>query len=258
VHEYLVREYPSKKVPNITPYFWVVKILTTAMGEATSDYLVHRIDPAIAAVFGAIVFAAALAWQLMVRKYIPGVYWLAAAMVAVFGTMVADAIHVKLLVPYSTSVFDFTVILIVIFVVWFRVEKSLSIHSITTARRELFYWATVLATFALGTAVGDLTAFTFKLGFFSSGLVFAGVIAVPAILYRLKILGEVAAFWFAYIVTRPLGASFADWMGVPHNLSGLNFGRLVVAGGLTILIVAIVAFLTVTHADEPQANGPRF
>jgi uncharacterized membrane-anchored protein len=173
-----------------------------------------------------------MALQLSVRRYIAWVYWLAVIMVAVFGTMIADATHIELGVPYAISSILFAVILAVVFVAWYRTEGTLSIHSILTLRRELFYWATVCATFALGTAVGDMTASTFHLGYLVSGILFAVVIAVPAAAHRFADLDAVVAFWFAYIVTRPLGASFADWVGVPHALGGLNWGRGTVSVGL--------------------------
>jgi uncharacterized membrane-anchored protein len=238
-----------RKVPEVAAFFWIVKVLTTAMGEATSDYAVHRIDPVIAVGLGAIAFALALALQLAVRRYIAWIYWLAVVMVAVFGTMCADVLHVKFGIPYGVSATLFAVILTVIFVVWYWFEGTLSIHSIVTPRRELFYWATVAATFALGTAVGDLTAYTFHLGFFSSGVLFAIVISVPALAYRFAGVPEVLAFWSAYIVTRPLGASFADWMGKPRSLGGLNWGSANVAIVLTMAIVVAVAYLSVSRVD---------
>jgi uncharacterized membrane-anchored protein len=169
-------------------------------------------------------------------------------MVAVFGTMAADVTHVVLGIPYLVSTVFFAVALAVIFVVWYASEKTLSIHSINTPRREMFYWATVIATFALGTAAGDLTAVTRGLGYFSSGVLFAVLFAVPALAYRLFGLNEVVAFWFAYIITRPLGASFADWLGKPY-LGGLGLGDTQVSLVLTILIIGFVGYLTVTRKD---------
>jgi uncharacterized membrane-anchored protein len=169
-------------------------------------------------------------------------------MVAIFGTMAADVAHVVLGIPYEVSTVCFAAALAVIFVVWYRSEKTLSIHSINTPRRELFYWATVMATFALGTAVGDLTAATLGLGYFSSGVLFAVLFAAPALAYWLFGLNEIAAFWFAYIMTRPLGASFADWFGKPI-LGGLGLGDTKVALVLTILIIGFVSYLTVTRKD---------
>jgi uncharacterized membrane-anchored protein len=239
----------GRKVPEITAYFWIVKILTTAMGEAISDFSVHRIDPVIAVVFGAMGLAVALSVQLLVRRYIAWVYWLAVVMVAIFGTMAADVIHVRFGVPYVASAAGFSVALILVFLAWYRTEGTLSIHSIDTPRRELFYWATVLATFALGTAAGDMTAYTFHRGFFVSGLIFTAVIAIPALAYRFVGLNEVTAFWFAYIVTRPLGASFADWMGTPRSIGGLDLGRGNVSIVLTVLIVGFVAYLQISRVD---------
>src|SRR5262249_27594752 len=159
--------------------FWAVKILTTAMGEAVSDYLVKTINPYLAVFAGFVVFAIAITWQFRVPDYRSWPYWTAVAMVAVFGTMVADALHVGVGVPYKVSVKMFAVALAVIFVIWYRFEHTLSIHSITTKRREFFYWATVCCTFALGTATGDLTAVTLHLGYFTSGVVFTLAILLP-------------------------------------------------------------------------------
>ncbi len=246
-----------RKVPEITAYFWILKVLTTGMGEATSDYSVRRIDPYLAVGLGAVAFAAALILQLWVRRYIAWVYWLAVVMVAIFGTMVADALHIQLGVPYAVSTVGFAVALTAIFIVWYLAERTLSIHHITTLRRELFYWATVCATFALGTAAGDLTAYTFRLGFLASGILFAVVIAVPALAHRFARLNAVVAFWFAYIITRPLGASFADWMGVPHALGGLNWGRGTVSVSLTIVIACLVGYLSVSRVDVEEEGDRR-
>jgi uncharacterized membrane-anchored protein len=237
-----------RKVPEVTIYFWIIKLLSTAMGESTSDYLVYHINPYIAVALGCIGLIASLVLQLLVRRYVAWIYWLAVVMVAIFGTMAADVMHVVLGIPYLVSTVFFAVVLAVIFVVWYASEKTLSIHSINTPRREMFYWATVIATFALGTAVGDLTAATLGLGYFASGVLFAVLFAVPALAYRLFGLNEVVAFWFAYIMTRPLGASFADWFGKPI-LGGLGLGDTKVALVLTILIIGFVGYLTVTRKD---------
>jgi uncharacterized membrane-anchored protein len=163
--------------------------------------------------------------------------------------MAADVLHIGLHVPYVASTVFFAVALAVIFVVWHRSEGTVSIHSIFTRRRELFYWSAVMATFALGTAAGDMTARTLGLGYFVSGVMFAGLIAIPAIGWRWLRLDPIVAFWFAYIVTRPLGASFADWMGVPHTLGGLDWGRGNVSLGLTIPIVMLVGYLVRSRLD---------
>lgn len=235
------------KVPEITALFWVTKILTTAMGEATSDTLAHGLGPFLAVGIGFIVFAAALFLQFSVKKYIAGVYWLAVAMVAVFGTMAADGLHIELGIPYLLSSTFFATVLILIFIAWYAVEHTLSIHSIFTRRREFFYWATVVTTFALGTAAGDMTATTLHLGYLTSGIVFALLFALPAVAYLWFGAGEVLTFWIAYILTRPLGASFADWFAVSRSRGGLAWGTLPVALSLTALIVVAVAYLTVTR-----------
>jgi uncharacterized membrane-anchored protein len=243
------------KVPRITIYFWIIKILTTALGESTSDYLVHRFNPYLAVVGGFLAFVIAIAVQFRVRVYVPSAYWLAVTMVAVFGTMAADVLHVEFRVPYIASTLFFAVVLTVVFAGWYRSEGTLSIHSITTPRREAFYWAAVLATFAMGTAVGDLVAYRAGLGFLSAGLVFAVLFAIPGLGFRYFNLNAVFAFWFAYVMTRPLGASFADWMGKSHAGRGLNYGDGPVSLVLAILIVALVSYLSITGADkEPASN----
>jgi uncharacterized membrane-anchored protein len=253
--------YASRKVPEVTIFFWIIKILTTGMGETTSDFLVRTIDPVIAVAFGGLWFALALALQFLMRRYIPAVYWLAVVMVAIFGTMVADVIHVKFGVPYVVSATGFALALIAIFVAWYVSEKTLSIHSIDTFRREFFYWATVVTTFALGTAVGDMTATTLHLGYLDSGFLFAILFALPAIGYWLFRLNEVFTFWFAYIVTRPLGASFADWFGRPHSLGGVGLGTGRISLILAVIIAVLVAYLSVSRVDvrrhAPDSDGSR-
>jgi uncharacterized membrane-anchored protein len=237
------------KVPEITVYFWIVKLLTTALGESTSDYLVYHINPYLAVILGGIGLVIALAIQLSARRYVAWIYWLAVLMVAIAGTMAADVLHIQFGVPYLVSTAFFAVAVAVILVLWYRSEKTLSIHSIHTPRRELFYWVTVMATFALGTAAGDLTAITLGLGYFSSGILFAVVIAMPALAYWRLGLNAIVAFWSAYIVTRPIGASYADWLGKAKSLRGLGLGDGPVSLVLAILIVGFVGYLTVTRID---------
>ncbi|HKW07699.1 MAG TPA: hypothetical protein VJS19_09050 [Candidatus Dormibacteraeota bacterium] len=246
-----------RKVPAVTLHFWAVKILSTAMGEALSDYLVHTISPYEAVGLGFIGFVIAIVFQFAVRRYIAPVYWLCVVMVAVFGTMVADALHIEMGIPYATSAFDCAVTLAAIFAIWYLVERNLSIHSINSPRREAFYWATVLATFAMGTALGDLSSYTWHLGWFASGLMYTALFAIPLLARRFVNLNWLVAFWWAYIVTRPLGASYADWLGVPQALGGLDFGRARVALALTLVIIAWVAYLTVSRVDVEQLTPVR-
>ncbi len=246
------------KVPEITLFFWITKVLTTGMGESTSDYLVHHLAPIVAVTLGGIGLAAALALQFSVRRYVAWIYWLAVVMVAIFGTMAADAVHVKLGIPYLISTMFFMVVLAAIFVVWHRSEKTLSIHSIHTPRREAFYWATVLTTFALGTAAGDMTARTMGLGYFASGVMFAFLIAIPALAYWRFGLNSILAFWLAYILTRPLGASFADWLAVSHTRSGLALGTGPVSLALAMVILGFVGYLAITRRDvESEDAAPQ-
>ena len=249
-------QYAASKVPQITVYFWLIKILTTAMGEALADFLAFRYGPVLIGVIGTVAFVAALVLQFRVRKYMAWVYWFAVAMVAVFGTLCADGMHIVLHVPYTISTTFFGVALAVVFVAWYAVEGTLSIHSIYTPRREAFYWFTVMATFALGTALGDLTATTLGLGFLASGIMFTVFIAIPALAYWKLRMNAIFAFWFAYVLTRPLGASYADWLGVGHSHGGVGLGRGLVALILSVVIVGFVAYLAVTRKDvDPDEPG---
>ncbi|HEY2430486.1 MAG TPA: hypothetical protein VGI06_16210 [Acidimicrobiales bacterium] len=237
------------RVPEITAMFWLIKGLSTAMGESTSDYLVHAMAPELAVVLGFLGFAGALVLQFRMGRYVAWTYWLAVVMVGIFGTMAADVVHVALGVPYTASTVFYALVLAAVFSAWRATEHTLSIHSIDTPRREAFYWATVAATFAMGTALGDFTAYTLKLGYFPSALVFAALIAIPAIGYRWLRWNGVLCFWMAYVVTRPLGASLADGAAKPKNVSGLGIGAVWVVLGLGTLIAVLVAYLTVTKID---------
>ncbi len=247
--------YVASKVPRITALFWLIKILTTAMGEAAADFLAFRYGPIPTGIIGTVVFAGALALQFRARRYRAWIYWFAVSMVAVYGTMLADGLHIVLGVPYLLSSAFFAVALTVVFVAWYAVEGTLSIHSITTPRRELFYWAAVCATFALGTAVGDLTAIPLGLGFLASGVLFTVAFAVPGLAYWKFRRGAVVAFWTAYVLTRPLGASYADWLGVSPAQGGLGLGRGTVAMALAAVIVVLVGYLAHTRMDVDRGTA---
>jgi uncharacterized membrane-anchored protein len=245
------------RVPQVTAAFWVVKVLTTGMGETTSDFFVKHFPPEIVVPIAFVLLVAMLVVQFRVRRYIAAVYWTTALAVSVFGTMAADVLHVGLGVPYVASTAAFALTLAAIFVVWHRTERTLSVHSITTRRREIFYWATVLTTFALGTAAGDWTAMSLGLGYLASGILFAVVIAIPAIAYRWFRLNAVLAFWFAYVVTRPLGASFADWFAVPSARGGLNLGTGPVSAIALVVFAVLVLVLSLTRQDVEAAPPER-
>jgi uncharacterized membrane-anchored protein len=249
----LNRHFRAPKVPEIDGAFWIIKLLTTAMGEATSDYFVHHFNPELVVVTGGVVFLVALWWQLRAPRYLIGTYWIAVVMVAVFGTMCADVAHVGFGIPYVVSTSTFAVVLAAVFVSWHRVEHTLSIHSITTTRRELFYWATVLSTFALGTALGDMTANTLHLGYLTSGVLFTVAFCLPAIGYGIFGLNSVAMFWTAYVLTRPLGASFADYLGMPHSVGGRAWGPGNVALLFSALIVLGISYLLARYHRARRA-----
>jgi uncharacterized membrane-anchored protein len=248
--------HPLLKVPEVTIYFWIIKLLTTAMGESTSDYLVFQIDPYVAVVLGCVGLTAALTLQLLAPRYLAWIYWLTVVMVAVFGTMAADVMHVVLKIPYLVSSIVFASALVIVFVAWYASEHTLSIHTIYSGRRELFYWATVIAAFALGTAAGDLTASTLGLGYFASIVLFAVLFAASALAYWRFGLNPIVTFWFAYVVTRPLGASIADWLGKPF-LGGLGLGDGKVALVLTLLIIIFVAYVAFSHVDVKDEQAAR-
>lgn len=249
--------FAGSKVPGVVALFWVTKALTTAFGESTSDWSVHAVAPVVAVLIGFVGFCIALAVQLRSRTYSPWRYWFAVSMVGVFGTMAADVLHVGFGVPYFASAAVFAVVLAAVFATWHRVEGTVSVHEVTTRRRELFYWAAVVTTFALGTAVGDLAAIVLKLGYGSSALVFAVLICVPALAFRLRRLGPVVAFWTAYVLTRPVGATVADWLGKSKTQGGVGVGPGLTATVLGLLILGCVAYLARTGADDPAGAADR-
>jgi uncharacterized membrane-anchored protein len=257
----------AAKVPEITLVFWILKVLTTGMGESMSDFLAH-VSFVLAAGVGLSVLALGLGLQLWAREYRAPRYWFAVLAVAVFGTMAADGFHIVLRVPYALTTTFYGIVLGLVFVVWYRREGTLSIHSITTRSRELYYWIAVLATFALGTAAGDFTASTLRLGYDGSAVLFGIVIAVPAVAWWRLRLDPIVAFWAAYVVTRPLGASLVDWLGKPDNpLSrrrGLGLGDGTVSLAALAVFVALVAYVAITRqdiqrraVDEPHSSRPR-
>jgi uncharacterized membrane-anchored protein len=245
------REPIAAKVPEVTFLFWVIKLLTTAGGEAVSDYLALK-GYALAAVVEIAIFLVAVVIQFSSRRYVAGAYWFLALAIAIFGTGAADGMHLVLHIPYGGTTAFWAVVLAVIFWLWYRSERTLSIHSIVTTRREVYYWATVYATFALGTALGDFTAQVLHFGYLGSIVLFAIVIMIPAVLWSRFGLNAVLCFWFAYVVTRPLGASFADWFSKPHSLTGLDYGDGPVAVVLLLMIAALVVYTAVARYDIQQ------
>ncbi len=250
----------AAKVPEITFLFWVVKILTTCGGEAVSDYLALG-NRQVGAVVEAGLFVIALVWQFRTRRYVAAAYWSLAYAIAIFGTGVSDALHLFVGIPYAGTTLLWSVVLALVFWLWYRSEGTLSIHSVVTRRREAYYWAVVFATFALGTTLGDFTASVLGLGYLASGIMFFLIILIPAVAWSRFELNAIAAFWFAYVVTRPLGASFADYIGRKQSLSGLGFGSGRIAVIVTITVACLVAYLAITrhHIQRPAGRdaGPQ-
>jgi uncharacterized membrane-anchored protein len=245
----------AAKVPEITFLFWVIKILTTCGGEAVSDYLALG-NRQIGAVVEIGLMVIALIWQFRTRRYTAAAYWFLAYAIAIFGTGVSDALHLFVGVPYAGTTLLWAVVLTLVFWLWYRSEGTLSIHSILTRRRETYYWAVVFATFALGTALGDFTASVLGLGYLASGIMFFFIILIPAVAWSRFGLNPIAAFWFAYVVTRPLGASFADYFGRPPSLSGIGFGSGRLAVIVAVIVAILVGYLAVIRRDiqPPQAS----
>jgi uncharacterized membrane-anchored protein len=241
----------AAKVPEVTLLFWVLKLLTTAGGEAVSDYLVLR-GYVVTGVAEVAIFLVAVWLQLRTRRYVAAAYWFLALAIAIFGTGAADFMHLIVGIPYAGTSALWAVVLGVIFWLWYRSEGTLSIHSIVTRRRELYYWAVVFATFALGTALGDFTARVVHLGYFGSAVLFAVVIMIPAVAWWRFGANSVLCFWAAYVVTRPLGASFADWFGKPHYLSGLDYGEGPTSLVLLLLLTLLVIYTAAARYDIQQ------
>ena len=247
------RTFRATKVPEVFLLFWIIKLLTTGMGEAGSDFL-GSVSIPLAALIGVGGFFMVLWLQLRAEAYHPVRYWTTVLSVALFGTMIADGPHVALGTPYAVDSAIYLVLLCGLLAWWKASEGTLSVHSITTSRRERFYWGAVLLTFGLGTAVGDATAIEMGLGFAWSIVLFGILILVPFALWRVG-LDATIAFWAAYVLTRPLGASVADWLGKSHAAGGLGWGDGTVSGLALLIFAVMVTCVAVTHSDTEGAHG---
>ncbi len=244
------------KVPEVTVYFWIIKVLCTTVGETAADYLNVNLSLGLtgtSVVTGGLL-AVALAFQFRSNRYRPGIYWVTVALVSVFGTLVTDNLTDKLGIALETSTIVFAVLLSLTFLVWYANEKTLGIHSIFTVRREAFYWLAVLFSFALGTATGDLMAEGLGLGYLNTGMIVASLIALTAIGWRLG-LNSILSFWIIYILTRPLGASIGDYLSQPQKNGGLGLGTTVTSAIFIGGILIIVGYLSYTKADVSK-NDP--
>ena len=239
------------KVPEITLFFWVIKILCTTVGETGADFLNTDLNfglEGVTLIIGAML-AVTLIFQFKFRKYIPGIYWLAVVLISIVGTLITDNLSDNLGVPLTISTIVFAVSLSIIFAVWYKKEKTLSIHTIITTRREAFYWLAILFTFALGTAAGDLLAESIDLGYMLSAIIFGAMIAAVAISHFVFKVNAVLAFWLAYILTRPLGASIGDYLSQDLGNGGLGLGTVITSMIFLATILATVIYLTVTKKD---------
>jgi uncharacterized membrane-anchored protein len=238
------------KVPEITIYFWIIKVLCTTVGESAADFLNVDLNLGLTgvSVITGILLVVALIFQFRAKRYTASRYWLAVTIVSVFGTLVTDNLTDNLGLPLEASTLIFGVLLAATFLAWYLTENTLSIHSIFTTRREAFYWLSILFTFALGTATGDLMAEVLGLGYLVTGIIVASLIAVIAVGWRFG-LHPVLAFWFIYVLTRPLGASIGDYLSQPSSQGGLGLGATVTSLIFVIGILAIVTYLSVTKAD---------
>jgi len=242
------------KVPEVTVYFWVIKVLCTTVGETAADNLNQQLGFGLTNttyVMGALLIVA-LFFQFKLRRYVPAIYWLAVVLLSIVGTLITDNLTDKYGVALQTTTIIFSIVLALVFASWYAVERTLSIHTIHTTRREAFYWLAILFTFALGTAAGDLTAEKLNVGFGKTLLVFIAAIAVVAFAHFVFKLNAILAFWLAYILTRPLGASIGDFLSQPKADTGLGLGTTGTSVLFLALILGLVVFLQITRKDATE------
>lgn len=240
------------KVPEVTLYFWIIKILATTVGETAADFLDTNLGLGLSytTLIMTVFLVVALFFQFRLRLYVPGIYWLAVVLISVVGTLITDNLTDGFGVSLVITTIGFSAALAATFAAWYWSEKTLSIHTIVTTRRESFYWLTVLFTFALGTAAGDLTAERLAIGYWQSALIFGGLIATVYFLHLRFALNAILAFWVAYVLTRPLGASIGDYLSQPRVDGGRGLGTTVTSAIFLLTILGVVVFLTITKKDR--------
>lgn len=240
------------RVPEVTIDFWLIKLMAVTMGETAADYLAVNLGLGLMAtsLIMTAVLAVVLILQFMQKRYVPWAYWTAVVLISIVGTLITDNLVDNFKVPLEVTTIVFTVALIATFAIWYGTERTLSIHSIFTTRRETFYWFAILFTFALGTAAGDLVAEKFELGFVTTGVIFGAIIALVAVSYYFLNLDAILSFWLAYIFTRPLGASLGDFLSQPVEYGGLGFGTIVTSILFLTCIVAIVIYMSVVYQRD--------
>jgi uncharacterized membrane-anchored protein len=245
------------KVPEVTLYFWIIKVLCTTVGETFADYLNTTLNVGLTwtSIIMGILLVIALVFQFKKNKYVPSIYWLSVVLLSVVGTLITDNLTDNFGVSLVTTTIIFAIALAITFIAWYRSEKTLSIHSIVTTKRESFYWLAILFTFALGTASGDLIAEQFSLGYLVSLLLFAGAIAIVTIVYYKFKMNAVLSFWIAYILTRPLGASIGDYLSQSRSDGGLGLGTTTTSMIFLLAILCLVIYLTKTKQDQITSSS---
>jgi uncharacterized membrane-anchored protein len=248
------------RVPRVTVDFWLIKLMAVTMGETAADYLAVNMGLGLTAtsLIMTAVLVVALVLQFAQKRYIPWAYWLAVVLISVVGTLVTDNLVDNLGVPLETNTIAFALLLAVTFAIWYAMEKTLSIHSIYTTRREAFYWLAILLTFALGTSAGDLVAEKFEFGYLVTAIIFAVIIAAITAAYYVLKLNSILAFWLAYILTRPMGASIGDLLSQPREYGGLGCGTIVTSAMFLGLIIATVIYMTASYEPEKTLEGNTF
>lgn len=246
---------PLNRVPRVTVDFWLIKLMAVTMGETAADYLAVNMGFGLTAtsLIMAAVLIGALVLQFGQKRYVPWSYWLAVVLISIVGTLVTDNLVDNFGVSLTTTTIVFTLALCGTFLLWFRSEKTLSIHAVHTTRREAWYWLAILFTFALGTAAGDLVAEQFGLGYLATGILFGLIIGSLAIGYFFLGLDPILGFWLAYIFTRPLGASFGDLLSQPVKFGGMGLGTIITSALFLGAIIAIVAYMSASHDGEENA-----
>ena len=242
------------RVPKVTADFWLIKLMAVTMGETAADYLNVKIGMGLTAtsLIMSAILVAALVWQFVQKRYVPAPYWASVVLISIVGTLITDNMVDNFHVPLLVTTIVFTVALSATFILWFQREKTLSIHSVFTDRREAFYWLAILFTFALGTAAGDLVAEQFALGYLAAGILFGMIIASLSLGYFFLKLDPILGFWLVYILTRPLGASFGDLLSQPRQYGGLGLGTIITSALFLTAIVGIVVYMTVRHEGEER------
>ncbi len=245
------------KVPEVTIFFWIIKVLATTVGETAADNLTTNLGFGLTGTTWVMsaVLVVVLCFQFRLRRYVPGVYWLAVVLLSIVGTLITDNLTDKYDVALATTTTIFGIVLALVFLVWYLSERTLSIHTIDTTRREAFYWLAILFTFAFGTAAGDYLAETLNLGYWKSALMFGGAIALITFAWRFLGLNSILAFWLAYILTRPLGASLGDYLSQPKADGGLGLGTNTTTFIFLAAILVVVVYLTISKRDQTPTHA---